>query len=210
MRIRWGRTKATLLNPKPKVMTVDDELLWKKVASEPGPDLTLFQVRFDLLRHPHSSEIFKRLVLESADWVNVVAVNPEGKLIMVNQYRSGIGEVTIEPVAGMIDPGEDSLTAAERELLEETGYGGGTWRYLGSVHPNSAIQNNLCHHWFAEGVVPVQPANPEAGEVIRVRLMTLDEIREAVAAGTVRHSLSLSALSRVYSLWDLPYIQSCS
>jgi len=184
------------------VITVDDELHWEKLASEAGPDLILFQVRFHEMRHPYGSKTYKRLVLESADWANVVAVDPQGRLVMIDQYRCGVDEVITEPVAGVVDPGEDSLTAAKRELLEETGYGGGTWRYLGSVHPNPGTQSNRLHHWYAEGVVPIQTARPDKGEAIRVRLMTLEEVREAVSSGSMSNALGLSALSRVYSLWD--------
>lgn len=180
----------------------DDELVWEKVSSEVGPELPLFQVRFDFMRHPRSAETFKRLVLEADDWVNVVALTPDGKCVMVEQYRFGIGGLTIEPVAGMISPGEESLAAAKRELLEETGYGGGEWRYLGAVQPNPATQNNLCHHWLARDVDVVQLPEPDAGEAIRVHLMTPAELRGAVESGCIQHTLALSALSRVYSLWE--------
>ena len=180
----------------------DDDLVWEKISSEVGPELPLFQVRFDFMRHPQSAETFKRLVLEADDWVNVVATTADGKCVMVEQYRFGIGDLTIEPVAGMISPGEEPLAAAKRELLEETGYGGGEWRYLGAVQPNPATQNNLCHHWLARDVVVVQPPEPEDGEAIRVHLMTPEELGEAVDAGRLRHTLALSALSRVYSLWE--------
>ncbi len=125
---------------------------------------------------------------------------------MVEQYRFGIGDLTTEPVAGMIDPGEESLDAAKRELLEETGFGEGSWRYLGSVQANPAIHNNLCHLWLAEDVVAVQSPTPDAGEAIRVHLMSLDEIKEAIDSGRLKHPLGLAALSRVYSLWEVPYV----
>ena len=183
----------------------DDALRWEKLGSEAGPELPLFRVRFDMMRHPTSSVKFKRMVLETADWVTVVAVTGDGKIVMVEQYRFGIGELTTEPVAGTVDSGEDSLDAAKRELLEETGFGEGHWRYLGSVQANPAIQNNLCHQWLAEDVLAVKAPTPDAGEAIRVHLMTLDEIKGAIAVGMLRHPLGLSALSRVFPLWEFPY-----
>ena len=183
----------------------EKDLHWEKLGSEPGPELPLFRVRYDTLRHPTSAQEFRRMVLETADWVNVVAVTDAGKIVMVEQYRFGVGELTLEPVAGMVDPGEESLDAAKRELLEESGFGKGNWRYLGSVQANPAIHDNHCHQWLAEGVEEVQAPAPDAGEAIRVHLMTLDEIKEAIVAGRIKHPLGLSALSRVFPLWELPF-----
>jgi len=81
---------------------------------------------------------------------------------------------------------------------------GNRWRYLGSVQANPAIHNNLCHHWLVEDTVLVQEPTPDDGEAIRVHLMTLDEVKAAIVEGRVRHSLGLSALSRVFPLWELP------
>jgi len=104
-----------------------------------------------------------------------------------------------------VTPGEDSLVAAKRELLEETGFGGGSWHYLGYVQANPTIQNNLCHQWLAKDVVSMQPPKLDDGEALRVHFMTLDEIKEAISAGRLRHPLGLSALSRVYPLWEFPH-----
>ena len=186
----------------------DETLNWEKLDSEPGPELPLFKVRFDTMQHPTSAAEFQRMVLETPDWVNVVAVTAEKKIVMVEQYRFGIGQLTTEPVAGIVDPGEDSLEAGKRELLEETGFGEGRWRYLGSVQANPAFHDNLCHHWLAEDVVSLEPPTPDTGEALRVHLMTLDDIKQAIADGRLRHTLGLSALSRVFPLWDLPYINT--
>jgi ADP-ribose pyrophosphatase len=188
----------------------DDDLNWTKLGSEFGPELPLFRVRFDTMRHPTSAVEFQRIVLETSDWVNVIAVTIDGLIVMVEQYRFGVGELTTEPAAGMVDIGEDPIDAAKRELLEETGFGGGIWRSLGAVQANPAIHNNQCHHWLAEGVEVVQEPTPDDGEAIRVHLMTLDDVKEAIATGKLKHPLGLSALSRVFPLWDLPYISSTS
>lgn len=146
------------------------------------------------------------MVLETPDWINVVATTSDARIVLVQQYRFGVGELTFEPVGGIVDPGEDPLDAARRELLEETGFGGGKWRYLGSVHVNPAFHDNLCHHWLAEDVELLQEPTPDEGEVIDVHLLSLDQLQAAVINGQVTHSLGLSALSRVFPLWELPHI----
>lgn len=184
----------------------DDELVWRCLGSQPGPELKLFTVRLDDMEHPRSHEVMQRLVLTSVDWVNVVAVTDRGAVVMVRQYRFGAGYTTLETPGGMVDPGEGSLAAAQRELAEETGYTGGDWSYLGAVEPNPAFHDHLCHHYLARNVVHSQPQQMGGGELIRVDLMSEPAVRRAVLEGTIRHSLALSALSRVYELWSRPFI----
>ena len=186
-------------------MNPSKDLVWPKRRSEKGHDLGILNVRFDWLEHPHSKKELKRLVLESLDWINVVAVTSDERLIMVEQYRFGIEACTLETPGGMVDEGEEPLSAARRELLEETGYGEGEWTYLGSVEPNPAFHSHLCHHYLARNVELIGPQELGEGEAIDVKLCTLEEIREAVRRGHCRHTLALSALSRVYCLWPLPF-----
>jgi len=186
----------------PAINRIPTNLDWQRLGQRyAAEDLILFRARFDDMRHPVSDKIMQRLVLESVDWVNMVALDLDGHSVMVRQYRFGVGYSTLETPGGMVDPGEDSRVAAERELLEETGYGRGSWRYLGAVEPNPAIHDHLCHHWLAEGVECLRAPQPGEGELIEVELLTREQLFEAVVSGEIKHALALSALSRVYSFW---------
>ena len=198
--------RATSRTISEKTQSLSDaELAWKKVRSEQGENLNILQVRHDWLEHPTSKAVMKRLVLESVDWINVVAVTPEGKSVMVRQYRFGIGACTLETPGGMVDDGETPLQAAQRELLEETGYKSEDWSYLGAVEPNPAFHPHLCHHFLARNVEQVANLNLGPGEAIEIEICDLERLKSAIQDGSLRHSLALSALSRVYRLWELPY-----
>ena len=185
------------------------ELDWQRLGSRyEDAGLMLFEKRIDKLRNPRNAKVFERLVLESVDWVNVVALDGDGQSLMIRQYRFGVGYTTLETPGGMVDPGEDSKTAAARELLEETGYVSDKWRYLGAVEPNPAFHNHLCHHWLAEDVYRAQSQDLGEGESIALEFMTQEQVRGAVGSGELKHALALSALSRVFPIWPMPFVQA--
>lgn len=184
-------------------MTDGTNLDWRKLGSRYGDDgLILFDTRFDKMEHPLTGAVMERIVLESVDWVNCVAIDRNGKHVMVRQFRFGAGAVTLETPGGMVDEGEDSETAIRRELTEETGYGGGTWKYLGAVQPNPAFHNNRCHHWLARDVEVVAEQQPGAGEHIEVVTLSDDEVIDAARAGQIEHALALSVIARVLDIWQ--------
>jgi 8-oxo-dGTP pyrophosphatase MutT (NUDIX family) len=178
----------------------NDPLPWPRVASEPGPALIVCRARFDTLTNPRTGEDLRRTILETPGWVNVVAVTPKERFVFVRQYRFGTQAVTTEIPGGVIDPGEDSETAARRELREEAGYTAERWTYLGCVEPNPAFHDNLCHHWLAEEAVHDGAQQLDSGEDIEVALLELEEVRERVRDGRIRHCLVLTALAHVLDL----------
>jgi 8-oxo-dGTP pyrophosphatase MutT (NUDIX family) len=178
--------------------------VWPKLDSRHGQHMVLFRPRWDRLRNPRTGEEFDRLVLETPDWVNVVAITHDRRLVCVHQYRFGSGTVTLEVPGGMVDRGEGHEQAARRELQEETGYTSARWRYLGSIEPNPAFHDNLCHHWLAEECVLTHELKLDSGEDIEIELVRLDDVVTRIAAGDIRHSLVISALSHVLDLRSVP------
>jgi len=180
---------------------------WILERTEPGPDLTLFHTRFDWLKNPRNAKTIRAVVLESCDWVNVVALTPNEKILVVRQYRFGIQRTTIEIPAGLIEPGENPEHAAVRELTEETGYTSDRWTPLGRVEANPAFLNNHCYLWLARDVVKTVDAHLDAGEELVMDELTFEEVKEEIKAGRMRNTYSLLGLARVFDFRDvmLPY-----
>src|SRR4029453_6879606 len=129
-------------------------------------------LRQDHLRLPRGREIPEYWVSEVPAWANAVAGAPGDQVVLVRQYRPGLGQVHYEIPAGVIDDKDaDTETAARRELREETGYGGGRWSPLTVLSANPALQNNLTYTFLAEGVIPQGRPDPDATEDLRVHLV---------------------------------------
>jgi 8-oxo-dGTP pyrophosphatase MutT (NUDIX family) len=179
-------------------MTSSDEPRpWRRLASEPGPDLRLFRQRWDTLENPRNGRALRALVLEARDWCNVVARTPDGRFVLVRQYRFGTQRVTTEVPGGVVERDEEPLAAARRELREESGYVAARWTELRPVAPNPAFLDNRCHHFLAEDARPTSAQELDPGEDIAVVTWSADEVRAAIARGELDHSLALTALAQV-------------
>ena len=173
---------------------------WKLIRQKSGPSLKVFASRIEYRLNPRNGKELECLILDSKDWVNIVALTKEKEVVLVKQFRFGSSSVTIEIPGGVIDPGESHAEAAQRELREETGFSTDKWTYLGASEPNPAILNNLCHHWLARDVVLNHSVSPDDGEDITVITAGLEEIRNAVSSGRLRHALAITGLAKVFDL----------
>lgn len=164
---------------------------------------TIFKNRFiHLLEkksvHPHLGA-HNYYCIEFPDWVNIVAITKEKDLILVKQYRHGLEETILETPGGVVDPGEDPLETAQRELLEETGYQGKIIS-LGKVAANPAIQNNYCHIFLCTDCVEVSKQNLDPTEQIEIEKVPYNKVQELIENGQIFHSLSVVSLlkSKIY------------
>lgn len=168
---------------------------WKQVSSEVLYDYRIFKMRQHKRVSPRTGREHTFFGLESPDWVNIIALTAAQNVVMIRQYRQGNGQITLEIPGGMVDPGEEPLVAALRELREETGYAGApeTAIKLGTVSPNPAVFDNTCHSFFLPLVEKVGELALDGAEDIEVEEVPLVDVPQLILAGEIDHSIMMNA-----------------
>lgn len=166
---------------------------WPTVFAHPVEDFGVFRVQKIERRSPRTDQVGVYKVLRIASWVNVVALTPQREVLLVEQFRHGIDDLTLEIPGGVLEPGEDAAVGAARELREETGFAGDPPILLGEVFPNPAIQDNRCYTYLVENAREVGELELDPGEHIEVHRVPLPEITGYLRSGRIRHSLVVAA-----------------
>ena len=166
---------------------------WQRRSSKKVADCRVFTVREDESIRASDGREGRFFVIESRDWVNVIAMTGDQGVVLIEQFRHGIGETILEIPGGMVDPGEDPLDAAKRKLAEETGYTSGNWTFLGKSRPNPAIQNNTIFHYLAADSIQTREKQFDEHESITTKLLSPDDVSKHIAAGEITHSLVIAA-----------------
>lgn len=166
---------------------------WKRRSSTPRGDYRVFRVREDISLSPTSGEPFSFYVIESNPWVNIIPVTPEGRIVMIRQYRHGIRSSTLEVPGGLVDDGESPRDAAVREMMEETGYISDDVVDLGSVAPNPAIQENRCYTYLARDVRATHEQQLDHAEIIDILELDPEDIPALIRSGEINHALVVAA-----------------
>jgi 8-oxo-dGTP pyrophosphatase MutT (NUDIX family) len=170
-----------------------EDFAWRRVKSERIADCHVFQVRRDLSLNPRGGAEHNFYCIEAVDWINIIPLTSGGEVVMIEQYRHGADEVTLEIPGGMVDEGEVAEMAAARELLEETGYRAREVSLLGRTRPNPAIQNNWIYSFLAHDVKFEQAPSFDSSEWTVVRLVPLAQIPSLIAQGVITHALVVAA-----------------
>lgn len=169
---------------------------WPLIASEQVFDAGLFRVTRDRARSPRTGGERDFTVIHMADWLMVVPLTSDGKLVLVRQYRHGSREVSLEVPGGLHDGGgERPEEGAARELSEETGYGGGDLVFLGELRPQPALMSNRVWTYLARGVRKTAQPAPDAGEDIEVVLLDPRELPARIAGGAIDNAMTIAALA---------------
>ncbi|MDR3090332.1 MAG: NUDIX hydrolase [Desulfobulbaceae bacterium] len=157
-------------------------------------DSPLFRIQAASVLCRRSGDAQRFYRFRCADWVNVVALTPDGKIILIRQWRYGSGAEEIEIPGGTIDAGEEPIAAGCRELREETGYVGRHAELIGTVHPNPAIQSNTTYTVLVRDAVAEGRPRFDGMEDISCWLAEQAEVWRLVDSGAIRHGLVLNAL----------------
>lgn len=160
------------------------------------PWLTVRRQRMEL---PNGAIVPSYFVLEYPAWICTIALTKEGKMVMVRQYRAGIEKVLLELCAGVADAEDASfMDAAKRELLEETGYGNGTWKLFMTTSANPGTHANLTYCFLATDVEKVKEAHPERTEDLSVELCEPEEVLAMLQNDEVLQSMHAAVLWKYF------------
>ena len=130
----------------------DKDMKWKTLSQKYLIEKPWLTARVDKVELPTGAIIDEYYVLEYPDWVNTIAITKDGMFVFVRQYRYAIGKTVNELCAGVIEKGEAPMVAAKRELMEETGFGGGNWQKWMTISANPSTHTNLTHCYLAMDV----------------------------------------------------------
>jgi ADP-ribose pyrophosphatase len=167
---------------------------WKVIESKHLFSEPWFTVRKDICELPNGKKHESYYILEYPSWVSCFALTEDNKVVMVRQYRHGLGVISTELPGGVVDKGEELETAIKRELKEETGYEFEFFESMGKVAPNPATSNNYMHMFLARGGKKVSGQNLDQTEDIEVLLYSIDEVKELVRQNKIVQSLHTTCI----------------
>lgn len=178
-------------------------MTWKVLSSRELYKTKFFRFRTDECELPDGRVMPNYYVMEFPDWVNVVPVTEDNKIVLVEQYRQAAGETSLEIPGGSMDPqsNEDPKRAALRELVEETGYVPEDIRLIGVHRPNPAMQNNSMHTYIGFGCKMTETPSLDPFEDIRVVTVPIPEVIDMIFTGKINHTIVVASL-----LYALPVL----
>jgi 8-oxo-dGTP pyrophosphatase MutT (NUDIX family) len=167
---------------------------WKRSEPEFLCDARIFTVEKVPSESPETGRKFDFFRLVAQDWVNVIALTPDNKAILVVQQRHGIDLPTLEIPAGLVEPEEEPSKAVLRELEEETGYVPDELIHIGTCWPNPAFLTNTCYSYLATNCRPSGRVQQDASEEVKVILVPEPELHNLLLRGLLGNSMGIVAL----------------
>ena len=160
----------------------------------------IFDAHRDRVSLPDGSEALREIV-EHSGGVAVIPVDADGFVWCVRQFRYAFGQHMLEVPAGKLEPGEDPLDCAVRELSEETGFTAERYTYLGALYPSPGYCRETLHLYLATGLKPGK-AHLDPGEFLDVERHSLEELTELVLQNELPDAKTAMAVLKAKLLLD--------
>ena len=177
---------------------IEREDKWKILESTYISRRPWMTARLDKVQLPDGRINPEYWVLEFPDWVNVIAITKDGEMVMVRQYRHALGVTEYELCAGVMEEGETPLQAARRELMEETGFGGGEWTEYMTICANPSNHTNLAHTFLAIGVEPMSEQHLDDTEELTSHLLSQQDVFDMLQRGEILQALMAAPLWKYF------------
>lgn len=171
----------------------------KRLRRVNGYTGVIINVQADMIRLPNG-DVTIREVVHHPGGVCVAAVDEDGSVAMVRQYRYALRDHLWELPAGKLEPGEDPLGAARRELSEETGLEAAEWKELGTVYTSPGISTETLYLYLATGLRQGQ-AHPDPNEFLDAARVPLAELFDRAVGGEIRDAKTVIGILRAQ--WEL-------
>ncbi|MCQ2401179.1 MAG: NUDIX hydrolase [Lachnospiraceae bacterium] len=151
-----------------------DELKWKVLSEEKILHTAIYDV-YSLDEVSARGDRGCYVAIDAPEWVVIIAEH-DGNFVLVRQWRHGEGRVNLEFPGGVAEPDEEPIHAAERELLEETGFKAGRLTCIGSMSPNPALFKNHFHVFLAEDLTQTGSLNLDSDEILKFEELPKEDV----------------------------------
>ncbi len=172
----------------------------KTISSEMIYEGRILNLRRDKV-HVKDNQTSYREIVEHNGGVALAAVTPEGKMVMVRQYRKAAEKAILEVPAGKIEKGEDHRLTAERELREETGYSAGKIEYITSFYSSIGYSTEVIYLYFATDLTPGE-TDFDDNESIEILEYDLTKLTEMILNGEIEDAKTIAAILLVGSIME--------
>lgn len=167
---------------------------WEVLSSDIVYEKKWLQVKEERCKLPDGRILYPYIIVNVPSFCNVFIVTEQEEIVLVKQYRHAAGIISLEIPGGMIDDGEDPITAVIREMREETGYSSEEISLLFTINPNPPLENNRAWFYLVKNAKKTLPTSLDAFEDIELVLMPKTEFIQKLLNHEFTHGTQIGAM----------------